>query len=695
MRKLLTLLLLVMGSSGLWAQITYLPTFSANVGSPGGLNSDSETTTTGWVEVQPPSQSTNVLSSAEAIGFPFDFFGTPVTHFKASLNGVVTFDTATTVLPGANTNLPSAGLPDMSIAGLWDEFTASAPTGTNDRVWRKTFGTPGSQQLWIKWFSFEYGNPNVSFAYFCIVLEEGSNNVYVVDQYSSGSPQLTRTVGVQLDANTAVQFGNDQIGQDGNGTSLTDNEVWGFSPFLPAPFNTYVISASSSGADGACNGAAESVTVQVGNLGTNPATGIAAAFSVDGGPITTPEIIPGTLNPGDTVTYTFTATADLSASGPHTIEVGASVLNDADLSNDSTVVSVNTGLGATAPFVEDFETGTTGAPGTFPTGWTMTGGSYIWHVESDNTTNSSSTGPLDDHTPGGSLYVFTEASSGSTGDITELTSPCIDISALANPSLEFWYHMYGSDMGTLEVDVISGGVTTTIFTLSGQQQSGENEPWNQQILSLANFSGTIQVVFRGIRGSSFRSDISVDDINLYDQPPVDIAILSVDQPVDPSCFGPNQTVEVTYTNYGSDTVDFAVDTLDFILDITGPIPAMFTAEVNSGTLAPFDTLSAVITTAADLSAAGIYTLSIDANVNGDTNGSNDSVAVTRERIAPLIPSLTVVDFTGFNSSNLSTISPGWFEDEGVGNPNGGTTSSWVRDDYANVSANGDAAKINL
>ncbi|MFK7923425.1 MAG: PKD domain-containing protein [Bacteroidia bacterium] len=643
MRKLLTLLLLVMGSSGMWAQLTYLPSLVSNTTNPGGINTESETTTTGWTEIQAAAQSTNVLSAAQAIGFPFDFYGTPVTHFKASLNGVITFDTATVVIPGANTNLPSAGLPDMSVAGLWDEFTSSAPTGGNDRVYTKTFGTAGSQQMWIKWFSFEYGNPNVSFAYFCIVLEEGTNNVHIVDLYGSATPSLSRTIGVQMDGTTAVQFGTDQNAQEGNGTSLSDNEVWTFAPFVPAPFNIYAISATSSAIDNSCNGTTETVTIQIGNLGTNPATGIGGAFSVDGGPATTPELIPGTLNPGDTLTYTFTATADLSAGGAHTIDAGATVLNDADLSNDTTTLVVSTANVIAAPFVEDFENA-----GNLPADWsTSANTTFLWLVD-ENGTGSSGTGPSDDHSDPGTYYVYTEASSGSAGFIDELFSPCIDLSALTAPRLGYWYHMFGNTMGNLYVDVIANGVRTRIDSIIGQQQTANADPFLERVLSLDAYIGqTIQLAFVGQSAGTFAGDMAIDDVSIFQAAAIEIAATSVAITSVLDCSNSAAaSVAVSVANLGLN--DITGVSVSLIVD--GGTP---TVETIGGTLLSGDDTTYVFLATADLSAAGLHTIDATATATGDTNTLNDSTSTTTTSPG----SVTAPFVEGFE--NAGNLPAGW------------------------------------
>ena len=69
------------------------------------------------------------------------------------------------------------------------------------------------------------------------------------------------------------------------------------------------------------------------------------------------------------------------------------------------------------------------------------------------------------------------------GDYADFKSACIDISQLNNPALTFAYHMYGATMGTLDV-LVNGD---TVWTLSGDQ----GNQWNEQVLSLSSYSGTI------------------------------------------------------------------------------------------------------------------------------------------------------------------------------------------------------------
>ncbi|MBK7966903.1 MAG: right-handed parallel beta-helix repeat-containing protein [Bacteroidetes bacterium] len=242
MLRVLFLLILFLGiSDGVMSQsASYNMTFAANVATnPGGLNTETDALTTGWTLI-PGSGGTisaDQWSSNVTLPFAFDFFGTPVTEFKVSQGGVLTFTTAAVSLPGSNVGLPAAGLPDLSIAMMWDDFTNTPATGSNDQVWYKVFGAAPNRQLWIKYFSFEMGNPSLSFVYMSAVLEETTNNVYVVDQYNISALGST-SVGVQYNGSFAVQDGtspNITHGSPTNGTAITDNDVWTFTPFSLLP----------------------------------------------------------------------------------------------------------------------------------------------------------------------------------------------------------------------------------------------------------------------------------------------------------------------------------------------------------------------------------------------------------------------------------------------------------------------------
>ncbi len=156
----------------------------------------------------------------------------------------------------------------------------------------------------------------------------------------------------------------------------------------------------------------------------------------------------------------------------------------------------------------------------FESGWgdwiNASGDDMDWTRDSAGTP-SSSTGPSSAH--GGTYYVYTESSSPNYPDKTAiLEGPCFDLANTSDAELSFWYHMYGSAMGTLNVEVSEDCVTwTNMWSLSGDQGNS----WYEANVNLTSYSGTTIVIrFRGITGSSYRSDMAVDDISVTVTPAI-------------------------------------------------------------------------------------------------------------------------------------------------------------------------------
>lgn len=233
--KWLLLFVAVFGIASLGYAQSYVSSLFANGGNPpGAFSNETSDINSSGTEIISASLSTNTWSAAQSIPFTFNFNGSAVTHFRVSGNGLVSFDTtgATGVPPSPNAALPASGLPDKTIAAFWDDFTGSAPTGSNDRAYTLLLGSAPNRQLVIKWYSYEWG-PGGDFAYLAVVLEEGTDKIYIVEQYTSSS--LTggsTTVGVQVDGTTAYTDGS-TISIGGKGSSPSDNSYYEYE-FFPA-----------------------------------------------------------------------------------------------------------------------------------------------------------------------------------------------------------------------------------------------------------------------------------------------------------------------------------------------------------------------------------------------------------------------------------------------------------------------------
>ncbi|MFK7970609.1 MAG: PKD domain-containing protein, partial [Bacteroidia bacterium] len=195
--------------------------------------------------------------------------------------------------------------------------------------------------------------------------------------------------------------------------------------------------------------------------------------------------------------------------------------------------------------IEDFEsfntcTGSCNATCILPNGWNnaTTGDRGNWIVDI-NGTSSSSTGPDVDHTLGNSSgkYLYFESSSPCYSNVTaNLESPAFDFTNARAPSLEFWYHMYGSSMGQLHIDVqtlTSGGWILDIVP----SRTDNRNIWQKWTVDLTAYTGepSVKIRFRGVSRNSFTSDMAIDDVKITDNPPLDASLCGMEAQFDAAC----------------------------------------------------------------------------------------------------------------------------------------------------------------
>jgi hypothetical protein len=114
----------------------------------------------------------------------------------------------------------------------------------------------------------------------------------------------------------------------------------------------------------------------------------------------------------------------------------------------------------------------------------------------------------------GIYYIYTEAS-GHYYETTILQSPCFDLSGASNPIFQFDFHMYGTTMGTLDVELSTdGGESWILFwSLTGDQ----GNTWYRTTVDLSDYAGEqLKIRFVGTM-YRYRSDISIDNIQFYNE----------------------------------------------------------------------------------------------------------------------------------------------------------------------------------
>ena len=103
---------------------------------------------------------------------------------------------------------------------------------------------------------------------------------------------------------------------------------------------------------------AETVTIKVTNKGAVAQSSIPVKYSIDGGSTYKSGTIAGPVNPGDTVSYTFTTTANFSSKGTYNCIAVVALANDQDLTNDTLKTVVNSVNGISGnPFIDSLDAG--------------------------------------------------------------------------------------------------------------------------------------------------------------------------------------------------------------------------------------------------------------------------------------------------------------------------------------------------
>ena len=157
------------------------------------------------------------------------------------------------------------------------------------------------------------------------------------------------------------------------------------------------------------------------------------------------------------------------------------------------------------PYTESFEN-TIGA-------WTQnTDDDFNWTTRSGSTP-SSNTGPSSANS--GSYYLYMESSSPNYSNKKAIiTSPCFDLTAVTDPSLNFKYHMYGSsNMGNLVLEASTDGTTwTTVWSKTGNQGNS----WQTATVDLSTYSSSnsLKLRFNGTTGTTWQGDMAVDALNI-------------------------------------------------------------------------------------------------------------------------------------------------------------------------------------
>ncbi|XP_077978870.1 MAM and LDL-receptor class A domain-containing protein 1-like [Glandiceps talaboti] len=135
---------------------------------------------------------------------------------------------------------------------------------------------------------------------------------------------------------------------------------------------------------------------------------------------------------------------------------------------------------------------------------------YTW-VRDRNGTETSQTGPQYDHTRGDEYgyYMAVEAQDGNALSRAALQSPLLKETG-AHCEIEFWYHMYGENIGFLNVHIARSGVLSRFWHLQGNQ----GDEWRRGVVGLGRLNSDFLIRFDASRSFDRYGDVAIDDVQM-------------------------------------------------------------------------------------------------------------------------------------------------------------------------------------
>ena len=287
----------------------------------------------------------------------------------------------------------------------------------NNKVWIRGDDT----QPWI--VAYELKNENESRGAY-----QKEGNIEVSNLLAANGQNLSSSFQVRWG-----QFGQAQATDRFTASGYTIDNIKIFEAVNDVQLHSFVAPLQS----GCGLSAATPVTIRVYNSAQKAFTQVPVKYRVGNGSWVE-EVIP-TLAARDTVEYTFTQMANLSALGAYQLQAAVYLTGDNYSDNDTASVLVrNNPLITAFPYLQPFESN----DGAWYTGGSKS--SWQWGVPAGTKINGAASGTR--------AWKTALAGNYNDNELSYLYSPCFDVSALQNPTLSFSTAIDFEDCGTTVCD---------------------------------------------------------------------------------------------------------------------------------------------------------------------------------------------------------------------------------------------------
>jgi hypothetical protein len=349
--------------------------------------------------------------------------------------------------------------------------------------------------------------------------------------------------------------------------------------------------------------ATESVTVKIKNFGNQKIGDVPVTLEVDGIKIAT-EILADSIAWQEETSYTFTATADLSAVQTHTIKVYTGLNDDSDTNNDTITIQVDNygdcNVVSAFPFTESFEEDKV---------------FFCWNTYDKENDQNCWILRNYDYKTGARSIVHESASIAQEG---WLVTPQFILSTENSYQLSFWscnwFSLSGGKNSVL-ISTGSGNPADEEFNEIWTTTSATQWLWEETVIDLAEYSG--QAIYIAFCYQGTNHTWCLDDVNIVKLADNDVGATAIIHPVSGKNLG-NETVTVTVRNFSSHNQS----QIPVSLNVNGELVA---SEIISGTINSQSEINYTFPVTIDLSAVQKHTIKVYTTLIDDENTDNDTI----------------------------------------------------------------------